>query len=263
MDNMKKRGVDEQGFVLNVCHPERIQTEFRVVVDQAVAQLLSTFRTAIHSIYLYGSVARGEAKRCHSDLDMSVVFCAPLTEQDHKRLKQLFLALTEGFPLITKVDFDPGHLAEVLHPQEKFRWQFWLKHCCCCLWGKDLALGFEACRPNLAIACALNEDLPEMVVMLNSGLNEDNASTRGRVLAKKLLRSACGLLVEQHRSWLVEPEECAGVIRRYQPHYEPGVEMALMILRKGTATVNEVVQLSASFAQPLIEEYRRITDNHL
>lgn len=87
---MHKRdnGLDAQGFIRNDCSPENIQIEFQPVVEVVVGELITQLPKQIDGIYLYGSVPRGTAMLGHSDLDVSVILTAPVSQNELGIFKQ-------------------------------------------------------------------------------------------------------------------------------------------------------------------------------
>ncbi|MEC7939262.1 MAG: nucleotidyltransferase domain-containing protein, partial [Pseudomonadota bacterium] len=155
----QSRGLDKDGFIENLYSPRNIDPEFQEVVSAVVDSLLSDLPNQIDGIYLYGSVPRGTAVVGHSDLDVSIILNTPINPKEKRVFQHLSDIIPKAYPQVSKLDIDPGFLSEVLQPQEKFHWQFWLKHCCCCIWGNDLSIDFTRYKPSREIAQALNGDL--------------------------------------------------------------------------------------------------------
>ncbi|WP_239670815.1 nucleotidyltransferase domain-containing protein [Vibrio variabilis] len=183
-------GLDEHGYIRNVYSPLNIQDEFKIVVDAAVNELTTKFPDQIDGIYLYGSIGRGNAVLCKSDLDLSVVLKHPQNNVQ----RQVFRGMADDFPRrytqVSKIDLDIGHVDEVLQADEYYRWQFWLKHCCCCIWGNDLSKGFESQKPSYNIAMALNGDLFKFTEQMIPKLLSGKEQGIEKVIGKKLLRTA-------------------------------------------------------------------------
>ena len=82
------------------------------------------FPALIHSIYLYGSVARGEAIPGVSDLDITLLLTKPADSEALQRLE----AWRQGFQreqrIVSKVDFDIGSVDEALKPEHHDSWGF-------------------------------------------------------------------------------------------------------------------------------------------
>lgn len=150
-------GLDEHGYIRNVYSPSHIQAEFKAVVDAAVNELTTKFPNQIDGIYLYGSIGRGNAVLGKSDLDLSIVLKHPQSDTQ----RQTFKVMVRDFPRcnaqVSKIDLDIGHVNEVLQVDEYYRWQFWLKHCCCCVWGNVL-------RPVFGIILIMLRSLEESMM---------------------------------------------------------------------------------------------------
>jgi len=134
-----------------------LQAAFAPVVRDACATLQQGAGALLHSLYLYGSVARGEARPGASDLDLTLVLQRTPTPADSAQLERLRQALQQRHAaVVSKVDFDIGTLAQVLAPAQRCSWGYWLKHHCRCLAGTDLAARFDALAPSRGIALAVN-----------------------------------------------------------------------------------------------------------
>lgn len=106
---LKNNGLDHQGYIINPCSQDRIQPEFTHLIEttlQSLQSLQSSLSGTLHSVYLYGSIAKGSAIPFLSDLDLSLVFNEPINDADTKYLAQLSLDLQLQFPIVSKIDFD-------------------------------------------------------------------------------------------------------------------------------------------------------------
>lgn len=220
-------GLDCQGFIANTCSVNSIQADFILVVDSVIDALITTCPDHIHSIYLYGSVPRGNAVVGKSDLDVSIVFKQPLTASKLAELAAISRSIPQSYPEISKLDIDPGHVAEVLDPTERYRWQFWLKHCCCCVWGVDLSIEFEKCRPNAHISYQMNQDLATFLQDMEEKFSLMSPDDVGKVLGKKILRTAYLLVADQDSSWYTDLTNCANVCLEYYPDDHEHIQLAL------------------------------------
>lgn len=119
--------------------PPRVepQAAFRPLLDDLRRTLARPpFERAVHSVYLYGSVARGEAITGRSDLDLTLVLRDPPSPELAAQLETARLALQARHPEVSKIDFDIGHLDQARDPANRDSWGYWLKHRCRCLWGR-------------------------------------------------------------------------------------------------------------------------------
>src|SRR5688572_4087308 len=100
---------DEQGYLLNIGDRTKLQPEFQPLIDEAVQACVQAIEADLHSLYIIGSMARGEAQVGYSDFDFIAVLeymvDPELVKQDWKaptiqRLSERYAALVEG------VEFD-------------------------------------------------------------------------------------------------------------------------------------------------------------
>lgn len=220
------RGLDKDGFIENLYSPKNIAPEFQGVVNAFIDSLLSELPEQIYGIYLYGSVPRGTAIVGRSDLDVSIVLTTPIGPKERRVFKHLSDTIPEAYPQVSKLDIDPGFLSEVLQPQEKFHWQFWLKHCCCCIWGNDLAIDFPRYKPSSEIAQALNGDLSTFLDQMSSTFKTMTDADVAKVIGKKLVRAAYYFVAEKDGSWYTNLSQCTAVAKRHYSEQSDDIELA-------------------------------------
>ena len=236
-------GLDSEGFILNNYTPDNIQPEFANVVDATVKGLLEELPGKIHGIYLYGSVARGNAALGQSDLDLSIIMSEPLTPHDREVLKALQKRVSRLCPEVSKVDFDPGYIEDVLLPKEKYSWQFWLKHCCCCIWGNDLSQQFPLFKPSIEIALALNGDLESFLEQYALDDCSKNAQHLPKLLGKKLIRSAYYFIAAKDASWYTNLPKCYETAVKYYPEQRKDMDLAYACATGKDVSVEEAFEL--------------------
>ncbi|MEZ9701486.1 nucleotidyltransferase domain-containing protein [Vibrio sp. 10N.261.46.E12] len=220
------RGLDKDGFIQNLNSPKNIAPEFQEVVTAVIDSLLRELPGQIDGIYLYGSVPRGTAVVGRSDLDVSIVLNMPIGHKEKRVFKHLSEIIPKAYPQISKLDIDPGCLSDVLQPQEKFHWQFWLKHCCCCIWGNDLSIDFPRYKPSSEIAQAINGDLSTFLEQMSTSFKTMTDVDVAKVIGKKLVRAAYYFVAEADGSWYTNLSQCAAVAKRYYPSQSDDIELA-------------------------------------
>ena len=222
----QSRGIDKDGFIENLYSPRNTDPEFQEVVSAVVDSLLSDLPNQIDGIYLYGSVPRGTAVVGHSDLDVSIILNTPINPKEKRVFQHLSDIIPKAYPQVSKLDIDPGFLSEVLQPQEKFHWQFWLKHCCCCIWGNDLSIDFTRYKPSREIAQALNGDLSTFQEQMSPAFKTMTDADAAKVIGKKLVRAAYYFVAEKDASWYTNLSQCTAVAKRYYPEQSDDIELA-------------------------------------
>lgn len=168
-----------------------LQAAFVALVADALTDLQQMLGPLLHSVYLYGSVARATATIGVSDLDLTLVLTRALAADEAALLEQQRLALQAHHPEVCKVDFDIGVLANVRHPANLYSWGYWFKHECRCIHGEDLGLQFAAFAPSAAVARAVNGDYVQVLQAYIAGI----AAAQDRVTLRRLQKEAARKLV--------------------------------------------------------------------
>ncbi|WP_248730509.1 nucleotidyltransferase domain-containing protein [Pseudomonas sp. MWU13-2517] len=219
MSESRSTGVDAEGFIFTVSRAP-VQLEFQPLLED-VCNVLSQPDLGVDGIYLYGSVARGEALPGISDLDLTLVLRESPTIAILERLERVRCDLELRHPQVTKVDFDIGSRAEVLAAENRNSWGFWLKHHCRCVWGNDLGVRFERFRPSMDVALAMNGDFEAVLTAyLRRIARADTEQERlrlQRAASRKLIRATQILCAEEASAWPQTLEEHVALFARQYP----------------------------------------------
>jgi len=75
IDNLKVGyGLDSNGFIISDVSKDKIDGVYVPCIRESVENLKKLFHQQLHSVYVYGSVARGDAIAKKSDLDVIAMF---------------------------------------------------------------------------------------------------------------------------------------------------------------------------------------------
>lgn len=237
MSTVQPAGVDANGFVLTVGDTP-VQPEFEPLMAD-VCHTLSQPEFGLDSLYLYGSVAWGDANPGVSDLDLTLILRDAPDAHALEQLEQVRRALEQRHPQVSKIDFDIGHRAEVLAAEQKNRWGFWLKHCCRCVWGDDLSLHFELFRPSRDIAQALNGDFAQVLAeyrgRIERASDEPTRLRLQREASRKAIRSTQILRAQDAPGWPHTLEEHVGAFVQQYPAMRIQVAYLLFEARNPSA----------------------------
>lgn len=229
-----------------------IQPKFAPLVREVVTTLTEQFPTLINSLYLYGSIARGQAVPGTSDLDITIIFHSPPSPQQQLVLDTLQRSLAVANPLVSKIDFDCGLRSEVLNRDNQYSWGYWLKHHCRCLYGEDLRDYFQPFKPSKAITIAVNGDfMPVVSGYLNEAQTVTDRLQRRlliRAAARKLLRATDILRQEDDTDWPDSLPAYADKIKARFPQVSNEAQRLLLACQHATDFSDQQVAQIKAFA---------------
>lgn len=123
--------LDKNGYI-RILEILPYQSEFQQLITESVNRLRALLDKDLHSIYIYGSVAKGQAVPYKSDIDFCVIINQPInlsTYQPISQMKASYLvqlqeALASDYQVVSKVDFDIGTYSEVTDRANLYSWGY-------------------------------------------------------------------------------------------------------------------------------------------
>ncbi|MDE1242099.1 nucleotidyltransferase domain-containing protein [Vibrio aestuarianus] len=247
---------------LSVIDPKQaFQTEYQAAIDDLIRFLRAGLGDNLHSVYLYGSVARKTARYGRSNLDVVVVTHADFPETRTTLLNTIKWRFQKSFPHITEVSIKTALVSEVASIDSIFTWGFMLRHCCVCVWGDDLAECFGDFEPSWEIAKHWNMDVEDWVLFYRDKIAKANSASEQSkaqiVIAKKLLRASYSLVMYRDKGWFDDPIECGQQFLRYHPEKEVEINRLGILLSGRPIAKRSVIGILDSYGHWLVKQYKK------
>ncbi|UVL00749.1 nucleotidyltransferase domain-containing protein [Pseudomonas sp. B21-048] len=249
MERFHPSGIDADGYILTVPNVE-VQPQFQDLLAD-VCMTLTRSELLLDGIYLYGSVARGNAVPGVCDLDLTLVLHSPPAPQDLEMLESKRRTLESRHAEVIKIDFDIGSRSEVLATDNRLSWGYWLKHHCRCIWGNDLTNRFDRFKPSRDIAIAVNGDFESVLTRYADLIDQAATSTQSlrlqREASRKLIRSTQVLRSERDSMWPHTLEEHVELFIQHYPCMSMQISFFLSQARNPCAKPKEFTTQLHSF----------------
>ncbi|MBR9789856.1 MAG: nucleotidyltransferase domain-containing protein [Vibrionaceae bacterium] len=237
------------------------QTEFEPLIREVLICLKSGLGQNLHSVYVYGSVARKTAVIGQSNLDLVVVTKAPFEANRATLLSTIKWRAQKGYPHINGVSIRTALVSDVANIDSIFTWGFMLKHCCVCIYGDDLADCFGEYVPSWEIAKHWNMDVEEWLSAYRTKIaqaqNVEEQIPAQMAIAKKLLRASYSLIMYRDKRWFDEPLVCGQEFLTYHPEKRLEIERLGILLSGRPIPKRSVIGLLDSFGGWLVKQYQK------
>ena len=242
-------GVDGDGVIVTGVSVDRVPAAYRPVVEDCVAVLTETFDGQLHGLYLYGSVATGQARPPESDVDLIPVWVGSVAPEGVADVAAALSRRHRG--LVREVGLAAATLAEVRSDgRDGFGLRCFLRHYCVCLAGTDLRPSLPACRASRAVADGFNDDVPALVRRWRSTLEAartaEEVAVVARSAARKLLLVAATLESAEHGGWTTDRRTGAALLAAHHPQW--------------AGTARQAVDWCAHPGRPAAGDVRRLLD---
>jgi uncharacterized protein len=221
MDHLKAGyGLDPEGFILSNAAIGKINEAYWPCIRETTDLLRDLFPDLLHSVYVYGSVARGDAVVPTSDLDLIALFRRKLGPGQSARLKQLSDDQSARYrSLVREVGIAIADYDTALDPSNYYENAF-LREMSVCVYGEDLGERFGPYKLKPEIAIQFNGDICES---LRRTLKKLEAASDGEAVqivqgfARKLIRTFYSMAMARSRIWTTRLSEQAEVAARHFP----------------------------------------------
>ncbi|GLO61152.1 nucleotidyltransferase [Vibrio sp. MACH09] len=237
------------------------QYAYQPVVKELIHSLSGGFGPNLHSLYLYGSVARKTAIEGRSNVDIIVVTNGNLDDRTTTLVNTIKWRFKKAYPFITELSFQFVKAHEILQLESIFTWGFMLKHCSVCIYGDDLSSRYGEFEPSWEIAKYWNMDVDEWVKHYRRKIalakSQSEQIRHQAVLAKKLLRASYSLIMHKDKHWFDDPIECGQHFLRYHPEKEQQIKRLEILLSGRYVPKRSVVGLIDDFGDWLVKAYKK------
>lgn len=247
---------------LPVIDPKQpFQIEFEPLIREVVMCLKRGLGQNLHSVYVYGSVARKTAVVGKSNLDVVVISNVPFESDRASIINTIRWRAQRGYPQVNGVAIRTALASEVANLDSIFTWGFMLKHCCVCVYGDDLADCFGDYVPSWEIAKHWNMDVDDWLkvyrIKIAKAKSVEEQVHAQVVIAKKLLRASYSLIMYRDKRWFDDPLECGQAFLTYHPDKQLEIERLGILLSGRPIAKRSVIGLLDSFGHWLVKQYQK------
>jgi hypothetical protein len=239
-----EEGLDPDGYLVTGVDRSRVPAAYEPALADAVTTLTGALGDLLHGLYLYGSVATGQAVPPASDVDLLAVSTAPIDPSVLSGLSARHAGTTREVALAVMTP-------EQLHgdDDEGLGNRAFLKHYCVLLAGADARPDLPRYRPSRALVDGFAGDLTGAVEQWRS-------TSDGRRAARRLLLFAATSESLAHGGWTTDRATGAALVRRHHPEWTSEVDRALRWSAGAAADPGEVSRFLDGFARWLLASHR-------
>lgn len=248
-------------YLTTIDPSDSFQTPYQPAINELVSFLRSGLGDNLHSVYLYGSVARKTAKPHRSNLDVIVVTHKSFADSKTALLNSIKWRFQKSYSFITDVSFKTVLVNEVVSLDSIFSWGFQLRHCAVCIYGENLAECFGDYEPSWEIAKHWNMDVEDWVAVYRNRIARADKETdqikSQTIIAKKLLRASYSLVMYRDKRWFDDPVECGREFLRYYPEKQVEIERLGILMSGRLIAKRSVIGILDGFGEWLVKQYKK------
>ncbi|MGB7999022.1 MAG: nucleotidyltransferase [Anaerobacillus sp.] len=257
MDDIKPIGsfyrVDHEGYIVNDTSWEKIESTYRNAINRSVNLL--TLQLPLHSIYIRGSVPRGNGIEGVSDLDFIVI-----SEQDANEeiIEKVERKLTKEFPWLNGIEVSYSSLHNLNDLDSFTIIPFMLKTSSLCVYGKDITDKLPRYKIDRALAndhlIQLEKHIEQAKFELDGHQDEEDIADCCGWIMKIMVRSGLALVMEYKRRYTRDLYPAYQLFSSIYPHRELDMKQALTYAIHPSRSPEEIVRFLDGFGKWMINE---------
>lgn len=253
-------GLDHNGFIVSDVSIEKIDKSYMPCIQESIESLKKLFPQQLHSVYVYGSVARGDAIPLKSDLDLIAMFNSELSAEKLDAIKTLASELSVKYgSLVRDVGIAVAYYDYTVDPTNYYENAF-IKEISVCMYGEDVGERFGPYKLTPEIAISFNGDICNYVIRtlkrLETVSKEDfNVISQG--FARKLIRTYYSMVMARSQIWTTRLHEQSDVFTHYFPHKAPIIRTLHEWINQAPADLHTVIELFRKEGEWACENFAR------
>lgn len=245
---------DTDGFIVNTTSPEKIQVAWMPAVEMVKEAYQKQIGEHLHSVYIRGSVAKGQAIDNISDIDSFAVVTLPYDEVDMSWSKGLVEEVKKQFPFVVGVEIGIVPLEEI---QDSKGDQIMIKTQSICVFGNNLSDTLQALKPGLDTAQhfeGIAEEITKTKEWLEKERTAEEIKRKCTWIMKRIIRSGFELVMERSQKYTRDLYPCYDEFSKYYPDKKEEMYRSLELAINPISDKNIILDILDNFGGWLVNE---------
>ena len=242
-------GLDRDGLIRTSASIDNVANQFRRVLDATVDAIRA--ETPAASVYVYGSVATGQAISPASDVDFLTIGLDNAVATQIGAIQSVrFRDLCRGVEIAAASPSD-----FVGDSDEAYGGRVFLHHYCVHLAGTDLDTATPGFPGDRRAARGFNGDIGRHLARWRDDVDTTNSAELGRRIARKTLLAVAGLVSVHDATWTTDREWAARRWSEVHPPLRAGLEELLAWVAGDSADRQAIDRSLDGVVAVVVEQY--------
>ena len=225
MNKIQKIGgyleIDKDGFIIKKASAEKFQEKWKPVIEETKNAYIEHFGDKLHSVYIRGSVAKGEAIDGIADLDSIAVVNLPKEQIDIKWKEEFNKQIIAKYPFVKNIEIVAGTLDHALSKNRGVH--IIIKTQAVCIYGDDLSDSIAKLKPGKESALHfrnLQDELQQTIDFFENGWGDNLEESLDKCswIMKRILRTGFELVMERENKYTRDLYPCYESFSKYYPN---------------------------------------------
>lgn len=246
-------GIDSDGFLVNPASAGKVQETWKPILEEYITSCKKIYGDDLISVYIRGSVAKGEAIEGISDFDAFVVLKDDHQKPYEEHILEEQSILRKKFPFVN--DFEFGEFTETGIKKEDL-----LLNQSLLLFGKPIEVSKIKLSKDLALHAPNFESRHSKLLsfLKEKTPNQERIKERVEWLGKGILRTGLEILIEKSGKYTRDLYPCYQVFSEYYPEKEKEMRAVLDLVLNPNVTQEKAKEVLLPISKFILEEANKI-----
>lgn len=250
-------GLDESGYIINPASLEKVQERYLPVIEEVKQEYIKHFGANLHSIYLRGSVAKGEAIENVSDIDSFAIVSLKNAEIDTDWTSAFNQSLVASHPFITGVEIVVIPMGELEGCSGD---KIMIKTQSICIYGESISDALPLMKPGKDIAQhvkGIEREIEKTKAWLEGSHAEEEIKQKCIWIMKRVLRSGFELVMEDLQKYTRDIYCCYHGFSEVYPEKKEAMYQVLELAVEPTLDKSKILGVLDGIEKWLKKEIRK------
>ncbi|MBU3669046.1 MAG: hypothetical protein FGM57_03730 [Candidatus Taylorbacteria bacterium] len=244
--------VDQDGYIVNPTSKEKIQERWWPVIDAIIGYYQKAYKDKLHSVYVRGSVAKGQAIEGVSDIDTFAYVNLPKSEINHDWVDAAEKELAESYDFVEGAELGASPVSDIKDDSIILNQSV-------CVFGTEVDVPKLKVGSELAIH---SQKFYKRVDWFNEFLKKDETLEEVRKgctwFMKGLLRVGFELTMDRSQKYTRDLYRCYETFAEYYPEKESEMLEVLHLALNPIADKAKLKEIVDGFGAWILAEAQKI-----
>jgi hypothetical protein len=253
--------IDKDGYIINPTSSKKFQEKWIPVIEEVKEEYLKHFGDNLVSVYIRGSVAKGEAIENISDVDSFALVSLKDENIDIAWAKEFNASVKNRYPYTAGVEIAAIPIDEL---SDRKADQIMIKTQSVCVYGKDLAKEIDPFKPGKDTAQhvrGIEREIDRTKKWLQDNHTNEDIRQRCTWLMKRILRSGFELVMERSQKYTRDLYPSYEEFAKYYPDKKEEMYEVLELAVNPTSNINKINKVLNGVGMWIVKEIKDIFNN--
>lgn len=236
---------DQNGFIMNETSLDKINTTFSELIKKVIDTYQRQLGSDLHSVYIRGSIPRGQGILEVSDLDTLCVTNRKLKDLDLNWVNKAEVEINKDTNCVNGVEISLFYLEDIYNTQRFSIIPFMIKTHSICVYGDDLRTNLPSYKADAVLAndhiINLKNNIEQAKKDLMDNEDEDDIIDCCVWIMKIIIRAGLALVLEEEKQYTRDLFPAYEAFSRYYPEKKEQMLQALEYAINPTENTDELI----------------------